>query len=348
EELTENTLGFIRNFPPAQRIPEDFFSPLQQLLSSDHTWIGLIIPSRQDKELDRLLCSNRLLDHLIYKVRWGSPGILLQPESVGVTSDPVVLLDVFPAFRAALKELTKWPGLLFWTDRGDAEFFSFPSRSEKAIKESAAWILSNIRLREGQTLQQLKMRYSERYPSASIDSEPTTTLLHISDLHIGSWEARERIPRLQQLLRDIVAEIPKGNRIIPVLSGDIIDSPNKEYYHSARQFVDFLHNMNTEPPITVLGNHDVRKDGYHGEDLGIAFRMPTDRLRWEDHQGICLVSFNSVTEGKLARGMIGTDQILDIGNAIDRKKNCKDYILIGILHHHPIPVEEPSWYAKPF
>src|SRR5262245_44445831 len=77
EELTENTLGFIRNFPPAQRIPEDFFSPLQQLLSSDHTWIGLIIPSRQDKELDRLLCSNRLLDHLIYKVRWGSPGILL-------------------------------------------------------------------------------------------------------------------------------------------------------------------------------------------------------------------------------------------------------------------------------
>jgi hypothetical protein len=55
-----------------------------------------------------------------------------------------------------------------------------------------------------------------------------------------------------------------------------------------------------------------------------------------------------VIGGNLARGRIGAAQFGDVGNEIDSKRNWRDYTLIGVLHHHPIPVEQPDWYAKPF
>jgi hypothetical protein len=346
--MAEEAWHVLRKLPGSKGVPEDFLRHLRSFLS-DSPWFGLIIPSRENSDVDRFLCSRRFLHTLVHDVPWGSSGIILQPENWGVTSKPLVLLDVFPAFRTALREATRWPGMLFWTPGGEAIFLTFPSRTQKMIKEGAAWVLSNIRVTRGTPLRKLQETYYKRYPAASPENEPTTTLLHISDLHIGSMEAVERITRLRRLLMDLVAESPKGSRVIPVLTGDVIDSPNDEYYHSAREFIDFLHDIGTQHPAIVLGNHDVRKNGYLSENLRMAIRIPADhQVRWDDDQGIGIVCFNSVVGGKLATGKIGGDQFVDIGNAIDRKLNWRYYTLVGALHHHPIPVERPSWYARPF
>jgi len=307
----------------------------------------MIVPSPENDTLDQYLSSSTFLSELVHEEEWGESGIMLQPEGIG--AGPRVLLDVFPAFQTAFNEITWWPGMLFWTPRGDSIFLSFPGKSRLAVREGAGWAVSNLRLSHGGDLKSFEKEYVKRFPAARRSTKAITTLIHLSDTHIGSVEASKNIPRLQQLLRNSIAQVPPGQKIISVFTGDIIDSPNETYYDSARQFVDVLRNLTKEDdPIFVLGNHDVRKDGYLSENLRVALRMSTDKVRWIDDRRLGLVCFNSVLGGKLAKGRIGGAQFADAGNDIDRKGRWQEYTLIGVLHHHPIPVKQPDWYYKPF
>jgi 3',5'-cyclic AMP phosphodiesterase CpdA len=208
--------------------------------------------------------------------------------------------------------------------------------------------VANLTLSKWRGLAPFKNAYVKHFPEARQDAASITTLLHISDLHIGSAEASERLPRLQQLLRNMIEEVPKGQKVVTIISGDLLDSPQDSHYNSARAFIDVVRNLTPEPPVMVLGNHDVRNDGYLSENLRSAIRMPMDRIRWMEDRQLAFVCFNSVTGGKLAKGRIGPQQFADVGNEIDGKRNWKDYTLVGVLHHHPMPVDQPAWYAAPF
>jgi hypothetical protein len=139
-----------------------------------------------------------------------------------------------------------------------------------------------------------------------------------------------------------------GSTLIPVVSGDLMDTPDEENLDRVRTFLDFIRNLGTEEPIIVLGNHDVREDGYLSESLKSALRLPTHQVVWLDNLALGIICFNSVTEGRLARGFIGEAQFIDIGNEIDRHNQWRDYTLVSVLHHHPLPVERPDWYIQPF
>jgi hypothetical protein len=172
--------------------------------------------------------------------------------------------------------------------------------------------------------------------------------IQLSDLHIGSKEAEVRLPRVQQLVRNLKNELGDRSTIIPVVTGDILDDPNEGYLDGVRAFLDFLSNLGVNKPAIVLGNHDVRKDGYLSENFRIAMGIPIERIAWFDDSKVALVCFNSVMDGELAQGSIGERQLLDLANEIERKKGWQDFVFLGALHHHPIRIEPPDWYVKPF
>jgi hypothetical protein len=343
--LAEEALHQLDNVPYGQAIPIGLLKNLQRLLSN-YPWIGMIVPSLENNELDHYLSSPEFLRALVYEENWPDSGLVLQPEDMD--DGPKALLDVFPPFQTALNEVTRWPGMLFWTPNRDSIFLPFPEKTKRAAREYAGWALSNLKLSRLRGLTPFKNAYIKQFPGAQQNAASITTLLHISDLHIGSAEAAVSLPRLQQLLRNMIAELPKGQKAVTVISGDLIDSPKESHYDSARQFMDVVRNLTAELPVLVWGNHDVRNDGYLSEDFRSAIRIPVDRIRWMDDRQLGLVGFNSVVGGKLARGQIGRRQLSDIGNDIDIKRNWADYTLVGVVHHHPMPVDQPSWYAPPF
>jgi 3',5'-cyclic AMP phosphodiesterase CpdA len=89
---------------------------------------------------------------------------------------------------------------------------------------------------------------------------------------------------------------------------------------------------------------------YLSENLRMVLRVPgaAARVTWYDDAKVGLVCANSVIDGRLARGHVGEQQLIDLGNEIDRKANSRDYVMLGAIHHHPTPVDHPEWYARPF
>ena len=129
-----------------------------------------------------------------------------------------------------------------------------------------------------------------------------------------------------------------------------MDNPDERNLNEVRSFLDTLANLTDEAIITCLGNHDVRKDGYLAENLKMAMRLPglSDSVRSFCDGKLGVVSFNSVISGKLARGFVGEQQMADIANQLDRDKEIREARLIAMVHHHPVPVEVPEWYSRPF
>jgi hypothetical protein len=281
-------------------------------------------------------------------IRAEDPGLILQIDEA--PSDVFSLTDVFPAFQTALSRSTEWPGVLLWTVQGDASFLPLPAESPRHLEDAAHWIFSHLATTMGVDLELFASQYIREFGRVSRSSAKKVQLLQLSDIHLGCAEARKRLPRVQQLIRNLLDELGDDSRVLPIVSGDLMDNPDDTNLDSVRAFLDFLSSIGDNAPIVVLGNHDVRKDGYLGEKLRQAMCLPSanGQVVWLEEEKVGIVCFNSVTDGRLARGLIGEHQLLDVGSAIDRNKKWREYSLISVLHHHPIPVERPSWYVQPF
>ena len=315
----------------------------------DRPWTALLVPSGTHSEIDNLICSSNFLKELII-IRPDDPGLVLQME------DPpkriFSLTDVFPAFRTALAASTEWPGVLLWTQSGDSIFLSLSVQSPRKLMEQGHWIFSHLGTAIGVDLELLKEQYYREFPDVSSRPSERVTIVHLSDIHLGCREAGLRLPRVQDILSNLINDLGAGGEvIIPLVSGDLMDSPEEDNLDRVRAFLSWLGNLRTEPPIILLGNHDVRKDGYLAENLRVAMQVDkrSGLVKWFEDLRLGIACFDSVRDGKLARGYIGERQFLDMGSDLDSKcRGRHDYIVIAALHHHPIPVQVPDWYARPF
>ena len=326
--------------------PGELLKDLRRFMGN-RPWTVLLVPSG-NSETDRFICSAELLQRLV-ALKPGCPGLILQPAE-GSYMGMLTLTDVFQAFETALECLEDWPGMLVWTTPDRATFLAFPSEKSEDVERSSIWVLSQLGASLNVDLDVLRTRYRHEFPTTQRSRRHTLKILHLSDVHLGSDEADTRLPRVHELIRDAVRRMSDGSRILPLVSGDLMDDPNEKNLNKVRLFMDFLQNLNTDPPITLLGNHDVRNDGYLAENYRQVMRLPAGPagVEWFDDQRVGLVCFNSVIGGKLAAGSIGEAQFGDIGSVIDRKRDADGYMLIGALHHHPIPVTTPAWYQQPF
>jgi hypothetical protein len=342
-ELLEELKHHWRHPEESRRIAEAL-SALRRILS-ERPWTALIVPGSKDLELDRMLCSKAFLQGLV-GIRPADPGLILQLDSPPDTN--FSLTDIFPAFRTALANSNQWPGILIWNNSGDSEFFPLPSR-KNCLYDRSRWLFSHLATAYGVDLELLKQQYYHEFPEEA-RRQCEVVIIQLSDIHIGSKEASLRMPRLQQLIRNLIGEIGENRRYVFVVSGDLMDNPEQRNLDSVRSFLDFLSNLGGEALLTCLGNHDVRNDGYVSENLRMVMRVPQTNtaVTWLDDQRIGFVVFNSVIGGNLARGLIGEQQLLDLGSEMDRNPDWKDQRIMGILHHHPVSIALPEWYSRPF
>lgn len=319
----------------------DFLQELRSFLRG-RPWTALIIPSGKDYKLDNKLCDEEFLRFLV-GVRPEDPGLILQLEDP--PQEAFSLTDVFPAFKNALNESTNWPGILVWRPEGDSVYFPLGMRN---IDKHAHWIFSHLATSLAFDLGVFKSQYIRDFPEIIEGKNKLINFVQLSDLHLGSKEANQRLPRVQQLVRNIVEELGDSSKVVPIVTGDLMDSPDDKHLNIVRSFLDFLNGLGTDEPVIVLGNHDVRKDGYLNENYKTAFNLPNSRAVWFDEEQTGLLCVNSVTGGKLARGYVGEAQLMDLGSEIDRKRNNNEFTLLAMLHHHPVEVSYPEWYLRPF
>ncbi len=327
-----------------ERLTPDVVKPLRALLSL-RPWTALIVPSGVNRDLDFELCSEQFLRNLV-EVRPDDPGLILQLRDP--PDEQLELTNVFPAFRTALAKSAVWPGLLIWKSPRNSIFLPFSCSDRHEISRQAKWVFSHLAVSVTADLELLEQRFFDEFRRSRDRTSSIVNMVHMSDLHIGSTEAYRRLPRVEQFVWTVASESGCVGEIIPIVSGDLIDTPNRDYHDQARGFLNTVSNLCGRPPILVLGNHDVRKSGIASEDLRIAIGFPTTNVVWEESAKLGFVCFNSVAGGSLARGRIGERQFTDLGNELDARDDISDFTLLGVLHHHPLPVEIPDWYARRF
>jgi hypothetical protein len=109
-----------------------------------------------------------------------------------------------------------------------------------------------------------------------------------------------------------------------------MDSPEEDNLDRVRAFLGALQNIGTEPPIVLLGNHDVRRDGYLSENLRIAMQIDdrSGMVKWFEQHRLGIACFDSVRDRKLARGYIGERQFLDMGSKLTQRRGDHGYMVI--------------------
>lgn len=152
-----------------------------------------------------------------------------------------------------------------------------------------------------------------------LKSYPKTTIVHISDLHLGSVHFEERL---------LVRAIDEINNIHPdvvIISGDLTNDGLRPQYLEVRKYLD---QMDCKLQIVIPGNHDSRNVGYvHFEDMfgsrNSAVHLP----------GVTIVALDS-TQPDLNEGKLGRQNYRWM---VDQFTKPEDFKIVA-LHHHLLPV----------
>ncbi len=97
------------------------------------------------------------------------------------------------------------------------------------------------------------------------------------------------------------------------------------------------------------------ENGY-GRQTRLNNPIDADRIRWFDGHGVGVIGFDSCDGGSNAAGQVSVAQLDQLGGLIGEHPRSVDYALVGIIHHHPLPLAVPEWiehrrffcFIKPF
>lgn len=262
--------------------------------------------------------------------------LVLIPED-GVSERNFEVLDPLPTFSTALHAAPDWPGFVFWTQTGISAFARLSEAHELAHRLiDAQYERQPFRFPTTSGFDYVLQDWSKRTP------RKYRRLLHLSDLHFGTEEATENQAILDAELSEIVQNVDRV-----VITGDLFDTPNKNY---ATLFSNFKHNITRlsggREPIAITGNHDQRMIGLFGEDYKQVALIGSQRIVVDDQCKMIFICFNSSEKGTFARGRITKAQFRQLGgeyrNLIASRPELKEYLPIVLIHHHPFSFEVPA------
>lgn len=285
--------------------------------------------------INSLLTDKRTLREIV-EIHPGNTALILQLKEQFNREDTAIL-NIFPNFDKALYQIENWPGIFLWNTR-DSLFLPIHER------EDIFDIYRTIRY-ENNSFNYLRKKFDEKFKKKQY-----AYLLHMSDLHFGNKLANKRTTRVIKILEDHISKIEDNARIIPIISGDLMNSPDSTNKQLYEMFLELLRSKGFEEPVYVLGNHDNDISGIlklsTTQKTIISSLSSTSKVEIYEDLKLAIIKFDSNTGGKLAQGKIGEDQLMEIGNEIDAIKDKESYTFIALLHHHPVEIQNPKWYAK--
>ena len=297
---------------------------------------SLLLPSFKNKKyeyMDDFMTKRRTMDKLLH---WhpGNSCLILQPTE-RLYRNNITIFDAFPNFDVALKQVDLWPAVMFW-DR-EREFAFVPVKDEQELIN-----LYEMLYLERNSIKELK-RYADRKKEAS------HYYFHLSDLHLGTRNVEVSERRLKTLIKTQLSTLEIDDKIDFIVTGDAVDSPSKVNNMEYLDFSEFLESKSGKEPIFVLGNHDINR-------RGLSFRRNNQmlantvgkypKIEKNDEIKVIFLLFNSNTNGYLAEGEIGQEQMSEMGNLLDSVPEIEKYKLVAVLHHHVVDIERPNFYDE--
>jgi len=288
-----------------------------------------------ENKINSLLTSEDVLNKIV-RIHPGDTALILQFEEL-FYKDDIAILNVFSKFDTALYQMDNWPGLFLWNN-DDSIFLPIS-------KENELYQIFEVIRYEKNSFNYLREKFERKNKPKNY-----AYLFHMSDLHFGNKFAEKRTTRVVRILEDHISKLEDKSVIIPIITGDLMESPDTLNEQSYQLFSDLLTSKGFEKPVHTLGNHDIDTKGIlrrlTGQKAIISSLSNSSKIQIFEELKLAIIKFDSNTGGELAQGKIGEDQLMNIGNEIDAIKNKDSYTYIALLHHHPLKIENPSWHAK--
>lgn len=313
----------------------DYLQTISRLFSRCKVKSVLLPGFDNQNPINSILTRESTLERIV-QIHPGDTALILQFEEQFNKEDKAIL-NVFPKFDKALYQMNNWPGVFLW-NKEDSLFL--PIKTEDELYE-----IFKVIGYEKNSFNISRKRFEKKNKPRNY-----AYLFHMSDLHFGNKLAEKRIMRVVRILEDQIGKLEESAVIIPIITGDIMQSPSSTNKQTFLQFSELLLSKGFEKPIHILGNHDVDTSGIlkllTNQKAIISSLSRTSKIEIIEDLKLAIIKFDSNTGGELAQGKIGENQLMEIGNEIDAIKNKNAYTFIALLHHHPMEIENPNWYAK--
>lgn len=290
----------------------------------------------------------------------GELGLFMFPDGNDSINE---FIDPTPIVQTLADALVKPPLALVWTPNGESL-----SMSLNEADEFFDMIFSRYRGIYGfgssytalDWSPQLNERQRHFRDSVTYDiknwkrAKETRKILHMSDLHFGTKEARQSQTYLKRSLRRTIRE--SIDQV--VITGDLFDRPKRGFKQDFENFRSDLQALTKNEVIVIPGNHDVRQMGNKLGPFGERFKewsgVTFKPVHVNHDLKTIFLCFNSAEEGNIARGKVTRSQRLKLANEyrelIDREPVVETYLKVSLVHHHPIPYEKGGsghfWYEK--
>lgn len=228
-------------------------------------------------------------------------------------------------FLKALYQIDKWPGILVFKDR---EYAFYPIHT----KEDIEIIFSKI---HNQTVFKQNISYQDE-----------SYFIQLSDLHLGTKITDAGLNILYNSLDELYCSLPLDNQLKFLITGDLMDSPNRKNMYAASTFMNHLKSHYHGDVTFVLGNHDVIVHGlnvFKRQKTKVVAYLLGENIKVFHDLKMIVIKIDSTSQGNLARGKVGLRHLQEIEDELLSIDNLDDYTLIAMLHHHILPLKKDDF-----
>ena len=250
--------------------------------------------------------------------------------------DGLSFYDPFPAFFCAMNHADLWPGVLIFNNK--QQIFT-------SIQNEVEW---NELIRHIENHDNLFDIYN--------DYQDDSYYIHLSDLHLGTNRKHKGVVQLYCTLDQIVPYLKSHEQLKILITGDIMDSPNRKNMYIANDFMNNLKKIYKADVTFILGNHDVIVHGFNfarRQKSKVVAYLLGENIKVLEKEKMIFIKMDTTSAGNLARGMVGKRQLDEIDDELMAIENLEDYTMLIMLHHHVYPISKADfiktkWHERTF
>lgn len=242
--------------------------------------------------------------------------------------------DPFPAFFIAMNHADLWPGILVFNQH--KQVFK-PMTSKQEFEE---------------VIEHIDESLFETYS----DYENDAYMIQLSDLHLGKNRRTTGLAHLYTSLDSIVPHLHSHYQLKIVITGDLMESPNRRNMYLANDVMNSLKKIYKANVTFILGNHDMIVHGLNmarNQKSKVIAYLLGESIKVFEKDKVILIKMDTCSHGNLARGMVGQRQLDEIDDELETIDDLNEYTLIALVHHHIYPLSKAQfiktkWHEKTF
>lgn len=240
-----------------------------------------------------------------------------------------------PYFLNALYQIDTWPGILVFNEKN---WNFIPIYNLKKVEEVFLAI-------------DMDVVFSKQYMN-----KEDSYFIQLSDLHLGTKNKNKGRMVLEESLSEICSNLVSKYPIKFLITGDLMNSPNRKNMYEASSFMNRLKKEYKGDVTFILGNHDVIVHGFNflkKQKAKVVAYLLGENIKVLEKEKIILIKMNSTVEGNLARGMVGNIQLQEIDDELESIDHIEEYTIIAMVHHHVFAIDKDDflktrWHEKMF